>query len=737
MNDAYSSAASGAPDKPETPDKAQEYADVARWMKKYNEARKFDEDARKQYAKDRRYARGDSGFEVDANIIGTFVDVSESFLYAKQPDVDVLPAKSCEPPSFETMQEAAELSVEESPQVVEAGRQAFAMAIATGSPREAALMAGTIAENIKEQELVQQEFERLRKQYSQRQRDAKAFAETLELVISQKWSAADLKRRGRKQVRSGLTVGLGILKASWQERTAPSPETAKAINDLQANIARAAMLRQDIEDEGQGQQLDADMAEYQRQLETLRSKPEQVVSRGFMVDVTAPENFVVTPGYAISDHMDAPWNIERIPMLKDDARAEFGLDKQTIGQATCYYARKPEMIKPASASQIGEIDANEADAYVTTSQDTGTGSGTDGGPEWVMVLEIWDRTSGTVLTGIEGVRCWVKPAWRPVATKRFYPFFLFCTSEVDGQRHPQSLVTRSIKLVDEYNRIGSAEAEHRRRVRPKTMVNAGALVDGEADKLAKGVTQEIIALKTTVPKADLRGLIVPVTYAAIDAALYDRTRIMNELERIWGTQEALTGGVTVDKTATEAEIQQGGFQARIGSRRDAIDSSYTDLAFYTAQLLRAYLTPEDVTAIAGPGAFWPEYEGPDDIEKFVTVEIRAGSSGKPNTSAERQAMATLLPVLQNGVTMIGQLRGSLPTDLADAHAKLLQLVIERSGDRIDLDGLLPKAPAANPMAAMMPGVPGVPGVGAPGLPGAPSEQPTDGAVPPVEDVVTP
>lgn len=735
MNDAYTSPFAAGADKPDTPDKQREYADVDRWMKKYTEARKFDEDARKQYAKDRRYARGDSGFEVDANIIGTFIDVSESFLYAKQPDVDVLPAKSCEPPSMDSLLEAAELSVEENPQVTESGRQAFAMALATGMPQESALMAGTVAENIKEQELVQAEFDRLQKQYAKRQRDAKAFAETLELVIGQKWTAADLKRRGRKQVRSGLTVGVGILKPSWQERTAPSPETTQAINDLQANIARAAMLREDIEDEAQGQNLDADMAEYQRQLETLRAKPEQVVSRGYVVETVSPENFVVTPGYAISDHVDAPWNIQRIPMLKDDARAEFGLDAKTIGQATCYYARKPEMIKPASASQIGEIDANEADAYVTTSQPSGSSAE---GPEWVMVLEIWDRTSGTVLTGIEGVKCWVKPAWRPVATRRFFPFFLFCTSEVDGQRHPQSLVTRSTKLVDEYNRIGSAEAEHRRRVRPKIMVNAGALVDGEADKLAKGVTQEIIALRTTVPKADLRGLIVPVAYAALDPALYDRTRIMNELERIWGTQEALTGGVQVDKTATEAEIQQGGFQARIGSRRDAIDSSYTELAFYTAQLLRAYLTPEDVTAIAGPGAFWPEYEGPDDIERFVTVEIRAGSSGKPNTAAERQAMATLLPVLQNGITMVGQLRQALPTDLADAHAKLLQLVVERSGDRIDLDGLLPKAPSANPMAAMgVPGVAGVPGVGAPGLPGAPPEQPTDGAAPPVEDVVAP
>ena len=34
---------------------------------------------------------------------------------------------------------------------------------------------------------------------------------------------------------------------------------------------------------------------------------------------------------------------------------------------------------------------------------------------------------------------------------------------------------------------------------------------------------------------------------------------------------------------------------------------------------------------------WPEYQGPNDLNSMVVVDIRAGSSGKPNTTAERQA----------------------------------------------------------------------------------------------------
>lgn len=717
------------------PEKTREYADVTKWMERVGQARKFDEDARKQYAKDRRYARGDSGFQVDANIVGTFIDISESFLYAKQPDVDVLPAKSCEPPGLEALMEAAEQSAIDHPEVaaagLAAGREAAAQATYTGMPQENALQAGQIAQELaeqsKQQEMVQAEFERLQKHYAQRQRDAKAFAETLELVIGQKWSKANLKKRGRRCVRSGLTVGLGVIMASWQERTAPSPETTQAINDLQANIKRAAMQRENLAEGSPGTELDAQMAEYQRQLETLRQKPEAVVSRQFVTDVVAPEDFVVAPGYAISDHLDAPWNARRIPMLASDAQASFDLTKEKIGQATRYHARKPKMVQDTSASRATDIEATDADAYVSGAMSSEPGESAGG--DWVMVLEIWDRDTNTVLTGIEGMKCWAKAAWRPTATSRFYPFFVFAVADVDAQRHPQSLVTRSIKLVDEYNRIGSAEAEHRRRVIPKTMFNAGAMAEGEANKLATAVTQEMVAIKTTLPKADLRGLLTPVTYAAIDAALYDRSRVINELERIWGVQEALSGGIQVDKTATEAEIQQSGFQARMGGRRDLLDAMLSDLATYTAELLRAHLTIDDVVAIVGPGAFWPEYTGPNDLDRFVSVEIRAGSSGKPNTAAERQAMATLLPILQNGITMIGQLRQALPTDLADAHAKLMQLVIERSGERIDLDALLPKAPAAQPV------IPGMPVPGAPIAAATPESVPT--GEPPVEPVAAP
>jgi len=212
----------------------------------------------------------------------------------------------------------------------------------------------------------------------------------------------------------------------------------------------------------------------------------------------------------------------------------------------------------------------------------------------------------------------------------------------------------------------------------------------------------------------------------MDPAVYDRTRILAELERIWGVQEALTGSINTAKTATEADIQQQGFQARSSSRRDNMESVLSELAEYTCQIARVYLTDEDVRFIAGPTAFWPPYMGPDDLAEFVRIEIRAGSSGKPNTAMERQSWANLLPLLQTGITQIGQLRGASPESIADSLEQLMRLTAERSGERFDIDQLIPQNDGTQPALPAQ----GVPGSAPPPQGGNGGQQPPVPPAPP-------
>lgn len=714
------------PDPTRAQQMSREQADVKRWMARFEEAREYDVDARRQYARDRRQARGDSGFLVDANLIGTYIDIQEAFLYARNPDFDVSPGPAHRMPSPEQLRDViesneqlmAQLQQQAEADAMEVGRQVATELVNMGVDQQQALSQSMQAQESflaqgGVEKLVSDEVMKLRKQYARRSREMKQFCETLESVGTQLWKDANLKRRGRPWVRSSLTIGIGVMKASWQERTEISPETQTAINDLQQNIARARALQSELEDGSAGafagvwdtvkgvfgNDQEAKIADLQRQLETIQSGAERVVARGFVVDNVDGENFQVAPGYTIANHLDAPWNAELSFISYEDALAQFGpylaqfdqkgRAEEILGKATKYYPRKPCMGKSESVSAAAEsVTAQDADAY-TTSPGTGTGC-------FLRLVEIWDAVSNTVLTGITGVPFWVKPGFNPPATTRFYPYFVLCTSEVDGQRHPQSLVARSAKLMDEYNRIGSAEAEHRRRIKPKMAFHAGAMDQEEADKLVKGVTGEYIPLKLTSPQLDLRNLLVPVNYPQMDMAVYSRAGITTELERIWGIQEALSGSVNTAKTATEADIQQQGFQARSSSRRDSEESQLSDLAQYTCEISRVYLSDEDVRFIAGPAAFWPPYMGPDDLTEFVRIEIRAGSSGKPNTALERQSWANLLPLLQTGITQIGQLRGASPEAMADAMEQLMRLTAERSGERFDIDQLIPQNDGTQP-----------------------------------------
>src|SRR5882762_4546711 len=86
---------SGAADSPSTdnfivpvqssnPGKESEEAQVKALWEEYTEAYEFDKDARKQFALDRRYAAGtaDMTWAVSANLIGSFIDILCSTLYA-------------------------------------------------------------------------------------------------------------------------------------------------------------------------------------------------------------------------------------------------------------------------------------------------------------------------------------------------------------------------------------------------------------------------------------------------------------------------------------------------------------------------------------------------------------------------------------------------------------------------------------------------------------------------------
>lgn len=639
--------------------RVQERARVRQLLTRIEEGRKFDQAAYEAMAKDRLYARGITGSAIKVNLIQSYIDTWVSVLYARDPDVDVLPADAV----------------------------------------------------------------------SQRTREeARLFAKTLEVVIVKLWKRGKLKRKAIKWVRAALTVGIGWLRVTWQQRTAHDPIIKGQIDDIQDNLRALVALREQMEEPAALEAHDAQKVEEEERLSALEANVEKIISRQLCFDFIRSEDIVVSNDVeTIMDYQDGSWLDIRTFKSFDQACALFpDVPRDKMKSATMYGRRSilpdAEQPKPGTTKQ----SADEASIYASAAYDAVNNSDCSG--MFVCIHETQDRDTGLDYTLIEGLDCFPRPpvARKPYAT-RFYDVFALSFTEVDGLRYPQSLNTRSHSLQDEYTNLESRLSTHRRRIIPKIIFNKAKVDNKGAKAMAIATTGEMVGIDVR-GNIDMSKLLYVPQYPALDPGLYSTENIKHNMEIVWGTQEAVMGSVTVAKTATEAKIQEAGTGARTTSKRDTLDDSLSDIAQFTAEIAIQVLDTNDARNIAGPDALWPEISKPEDLDAFVQVEIRAGSSGKPDTAMQIEQWTQELPLLSQGIKEIAALRRSDPLDVANCMEALIEETVERFGDRIDLARLIPQLPelVLDPMTGMMTpkhmvSAPPAPALGPDGQPLPPTE----------------
>jgi hypothetical protein len=701
----------------------QETADVKKWLKRIEDARKFDEAARQRYAMDRQFARNDrGGFDYALPVAPTYVGIMSAFLYAKDPDLDVQPADGTTPPPMTEIVRMAREQVQADPATQQAmdaaaqGAQQQAMAqtattiagaISGGGqgdqapappvdPQQAAQKGADAAL----QQLVKQKAQQLMAPYTRRLSEAKQFGQTISSVVTFLWTQAKLKRSAGKQIRSAFTCGPGWIKAAWQERMGKDPVMVQQLNDIQDNIARLAAGQMELSD-GYCTNPDEKRAELDQLAAGIAAKVEVVVARGLVIDFVSAEDVQLPVGINMEDYLESPWLAHRIFMSKEDAKAAFpdlcgdGEDDK-LCKATQYFEIKPRDTRRDDIGQASNRTAEDADRFRTGASPTGSTDDAN-----VCVWEVQVKQTNQILTFIEGCDCYARAPYAPnPGTTRFYNLFLYAPTTVDGERHPQSLIERTEGQLEDMNRLYSDKAEFRRRTLPKTVFDETNLSATDAKKIAAGGAQEMVGVKPTIPGTAVNTMVAPIQYARFDPTLYDDSQTRAVLEMAWGIQEALASTIQTAKTATEAEIQQTGTETRTDFMRMTLDDMLTDLAVYTTEIALQKMSVDDVKRIAGPFAFWPEAMSIEDLSALVNVRIRAGSSGKPNTTAERQAWAQTMPVVQAAIVQVGQLRGSSPDEIADCIEALVAETIRRSGDNLDPEQFMPTSPDSGnaPMA---------------------------------------
>lgn len=605
----------------ETKEDEQEALAVKALKTEYDEAREFDKHARDQYATDRGYASGNKqkNWASDANLIGTFIDILVSFLYARDPEVSALAAKN---------------------------------------------VGGVVQDNVD-------------------------FAETAGIVISRLWKKGKLKKAARKMVRSTLSVGPGWLKVIMTHETRTDPLIKAKLNDLNDNMERLEFIQKQLEDVDKEELEEDDVVVKLREIkqlkESLVSKLEVIHRSGLAIDFVQADDMQVSldVGY-LDEHLEADWNSNEIFVPVSDLRRRFKrLTKQNVEAVTVYNQIRPKKRTSETSTDNKRVRYVKADS---------TGSSNVG---FARVIEVWDNRDGHIKTFVEGVKKWaIEPYQPPYATSRFYPYFNLQLFPVDGERHPQSLSSRLDKLQDEYSSKRSNSRLTAERSVPGTMFDATGLTPEDATKIETSVNMEMIGIKS-MKGDDIRKLFAPKPIAVVDPAVFDTRSVISDMERVSGVQEALSSTVTTQKTATEAKIQDVGFNSRTGADRDNLEDLLQELSEYTLELAIQGMTAEMVQRIAGVEAFWPEGMETEDIITLAEVEIVAGTTGKPKDEEKRQSWSIALPLIQAMMVQIqqAQITGNVP--MATALLELLKETFRRLDERIDVNKFVPAGEPQN------------------------------------------
>lgn len=494
---------------------------------------------------------------------------------------------------------------------------------------------------------------------------AKKFASTAEFMLDKVVvKDAGLKKPAKKIIRSTFTTSVGWLKASWQEKKETDPLIENRIKDTQDNIDRVQMLLDKLEDPSAGSDHETQLAQLKQTLAGLKTQQEITVAKGVALDFVMSEDIlIVDPSIrAVSDYPRSGAIAHRVWMTADQYRSNFG-----------YECKKGRSYKE-SAGAMTSSDAADKNTSL------------------LCVWEIWSQDDNRIYYVCEGEEGFCKAPSSPEWTgKRWYPFFLVAFNEIDGSFYPLSDIELTDKLVNEYNQNREDAVRDREACLPVNIIRkGGALTPDDATRIANRKGSDVIMVEG-VGGQPLQNDLFIGQLGKMDPAAYDTGGARYDMERIMGGGDTSTGSITKAKTLGEAEILQQGIQSRAAERRDTLEDMLNELGPYCLEMMLRKFTEQEVKAMAGPDAVWPQMRI-DEIFNLVSVEVRGGSTGKPDKLQEQDRWTKILPIINEAVAKVAELREKGQEALAQAVIEITRETLRRFDERIDIEQFLPKKP---------------------------------------------
>lgn len=472
---------------------------------------------------------------------------------------------------------------------------------------------------------------------------------------------AKLKARGKAAVRCSLTSTVGWGKVIYQIERRDDPLIKNRINDTQDNVDRINLLLEETKQAG-GECADheAKIYELKQQITALQKQIEVVVSEGLVVDVLSPEDVIILDSSCrdIDEFMQAPEIAHRIRMTVGAFKTQFGKSPPTGAK------------KYLNDVETESKDADEDD-YI------------------VNVYEVWSLKDLTVYTICEGANAYIRDPYQPEALgEQWYPFFGLQLRRVDGVVYPRSMTEQLIELQDEYNTRRTNAAEHRKKNIPVRLLNkASGITDAEVSNIvSRSITTDVIGV-TMDAGTPLQQQLASLPEIPYNPQMYDTTDILRDMETVGNTQDAARGAINKAKTATEAEIMAAGMQSRTSELLDIVEDWLSDIAIYSAQLLLQNMSAAIIKTRFGAEAVWPELDK-RSLFNLVNINIRAGSTSKPNRMREREQWMQVMPLLQEGMEKAALYKEQGRPAMAKATIMLMDETLKRFDEKMDAKELM-------------------------------------------------
>ena len=609
----------------ETPDVAAARANlVKQWCARVKTAKTYYEKPFKRMKQDMMYARlgADAEWvEADnyvANVTQRHINQSVASLYAKNPKAEVKRKKRLEfkvwdgdPKSY---QEAVQM-----------------LTVSPFDPNAIALILD-VEEAKARKKLIEQ------------------IGKTLEIGFNYFTSEQEpsFKKQMKQLVRRTLVCGVGYLDLGFQRALEKKPEVSEQIADASQQITTLERLLADQQDG----ELDVDSAQIEELKNTLRvlQSQETVIAReGPVFSFPRSTEIIVDPKCKnLVTFLGADWVAREFMRTSEEIQEMYDIDLKG-GRYTEYDERGVQI--SGFIEQSGAADLKRKSLART----------------W----RVQDKKTGTEFTLIDGYPDFAKQPEAPVVKiERFFSVFTLVFNEIEDETeiYPPSDVHNIKHMQNELNRSRQGLREHKHANRPAYATPRGKLEEEDKTNLRARPSNAIIELNSLAPGEKVGDMLQAIQPVGIDPNIYETRPVFDDILRVVGSTETNTFGVTNRGTATGEAIAESGRTETKSSNVDDLDEFLSDVARATSQVMLTEMSREIMVEIVGPGAIWPELSR-DEIAKEIYLDVKAGSSGRPNRAAE-------LANYERGMPFIIQMPGLNPTALARQYLELLEIDVE-------------------------------------------------------------